>query len=105
MKKGLTIVALLLFLTSCKDAKETFVLSSSVGKSNQLLVVTEASDWNGKVGDNLSPPNDLWAGPQHFSQRRFFRFPVHRGSNSDAMFGANGDMGRAASIIIDEHQA
>jgi hypothetical protein len=53
MKKGLTIVALLLFLTSCKDAKETFVLSSSVGKSNQLLVVTEASDWNGKVGDNL----------------------------------------------------
>lgn len=53
MKKGLTIITLLLLLTSCKDAKETFVLSSSVGKSNHLLVVTEASDWHGKVGDNL----------------------------------------------------
>ena len=53
MKKGLTILAVLLFLTSCKDAKDTFVLSSSVGKSNQLLVVTEASDWNSEVGENL----------------------------------------------------
>ena len=53
MKKGLTIVALLLFFASCKNSKDTFVLSSSVGKSNHLLVVTEASDWSGKVGDNL----------------------------------------------------
>ena len=53
MKKGLTIVAILLFLTSCKEGKETFVLSNSVGKSNQLLVVTEASYWNGEVGENL----------------------------------------------------
>jgi len=53
MKQGLTIVTLLLLLTSCKDAKDTFVLSSSVGKSNHLLVVTEASDWYGKIGDNL----------------------------------------------------
>jgi hypothetical protein len=53
MKKGLTILAVLLYLTSCKDAKDTFVLSSSVGKSNQLLVVTEASDWNSEVGENL----------------------------------------------------
>jgi hypothetical protein len=53
MKKGLSIIAILLFLTSCKDAKDTFVLSGSVGKSNQILVVTEASDWYGKVGDNL----------------------------------------------------
>ena len=53
MKKGLTIVALLLFLIACNDAKETFVLSSSVGKSNHLLVVTEAKDWSGKIGDNL----------------------------------------------------
>ncbi|WP_347173136.1 DUF4837 family protein [Polaribacter uvawellassae] len=53
MKKGLTIVALLLFFTSCKNPKDTFVLSSSVGKSNHLLVVTEASDWSGKVGENL----------------------------------------------------
>jgi hypothetical protein len=53
MKKGLTILAVLLYLTSCKDAKDTFVLSSSVGKSNQLLVVTEASDWSSEVGENL----------------------------------------------------
>ncbi len=53
MKKGLTIIALLLFFTSCKDAKETFVLGSSVGKSNQLLVVTELKDWKGKIGDDL----------------------------------------------------
>lgn len=53
MKKGLTIIALLLFFTSCKDAKESFVLSSSVGQSNQLLLVVEAKDWNGKIGENL----------------------------------------------------
>ncbi|WKD85455.1 hypothetical protein KCTC32516_00796 [Polaribacter huanghezhanensis] len=53
MKKGFTIIALLLFFTSCKNPKDTFVLSSSVGQSNQLLVVTDASDWSGKVGDNL----------------------------------------------------
>ena len=53
MKKGLTIIALLLFFTSCKDAKESFVLSGSVGKSNQLLVVTELKDWNGEVGNKL----------------------------------------------------
>ena len=53
MKKGLTIIALLLFFTSCKDAKESFVLGGSVGKSNQLLVVTELKDWNGEIGNNL----------------------------------------------------
>ena len=53
MKKGLTIIALLLFFTSCKDAKESFVLSGSVGKSNHLLVVVERDDWNAKIGDNL----------------------------------------------------
>ena len=53
MKKGLTIIALLLFFTSCKDAKETFVLGNSVGKSNQLLVVTELKDWKGEIGNNL----------------------------------------------------
>jgi hypothetical protein len=53
MKKGLSIIALLLFFASCKDAKETFVLSRSVGQSNQMLVVTEASDWNGNIGKNL----------------------------------------------------
>ncbi|MFN0728428.1 DUF4837 family protein [Polaribacter gochangensis] len=53
MKKGFTIVALLLFFTSCKNPKDTFVLSGSVGKSNHLLVVTEATDWSGKIGDNL----------------------------------------------------
>lgn len=53
MKKGLSIITLLLFFISCKDAKESFVLSKSVGQSNQILVVTEASDWNGEIGKNL----------------------------------------------------
>ncbi len=53
MKKGLTIIALLLFFTACKDAKESFVLGSSIGKSNQLLVVTELKDWKGEIGNNL----------------------------------------------------
>ena len=53
MRIGLTIVAIVLFLTSCKDAKDTFVLSSSVGKSNQLLVVADANNWNGEVGEHL----------------------------------------------------
>lgn len=53
MKKGLTIIALLLFFTSCKDAKESFVLANSLGKSNQLLVVTELNDWKGEIGKNL----------------------------------------------------
>mgnify|MGYP005989274073 CR=1 FL=1 len=53
MKKGLTIIALLLFFTSCKDAKESFVLAGSVGQSNQLLVVVEANDWRDKIGENL----------------------------------------------------
>ena len=53
MKKGLTIIAALLFLMSCSNAKESFVLASSVGQSNQLLVVTEGSNWNGEIGSNL----------------------------------------------------
>ena len=50
MKKRFTIIALLIFFTSCKDAKDSFVLANSVGKSNQLLVVTELRDWQGQVG-------------------------------------------------------
>lgn len=53
MKKGFTIIALLVFFISCKDAKDSFVLANSVGKSNQLLVVTELKDWKGEVGKNL----------------------------------------------------
>ena len=53
MKKGFTIIALLIFFISCKDAKDSFVLANSVGKSNQLLVVTELKDWQGQVGKDL----------------------------------------------------
>ncbi len=53
MKRGITVIALLLFFTSCKNDKESFVLSNSVGQSNQLLVVTAGNNWNGEVGDNL----------------------------------------------------
>ena len=53
MKKGLTIITLLLFFTSCGDAKENFVLAGSNGKSNHILVVNELKDWRGEVGNNL----------------------------------------------------
>lgn len=53
MKNGLTIIAVLLFLTSCKDAKDTFVLSSPIGKVNKVLVVTTGEHWKGEVGNQL----------------------------------------------------
>ena len=54
MKKGLSIVTLLLFLISCKgDPKSRFVLSSSYGKSNNVLVVTKAKYWQTEVGIQL----------------------------------------------------
>lgn len=53
MKKGLIIITVLLFLTSCKDAKDTFVLSSPIGKVNKVLVVTTGQHWKGAVGNEL----------------------------------------------------
>lgn len=53
MKKGLTFIAVLFLITSCKNAKESFVLASSVGKTNKILVVMESSHWLGEVGDEL----------------------------------------------------
>ncbi len=53
MKKGLIIISVVLFLTSCKDAKDTFVLSSPIGKVNKVLVVTTGEHWKGIVGNEL----------------------------------------------------
>jgi hypothetical protein len=36
MKKGLTFIAVLLFITSCKNAQESFVLSGSIGKTTKF---------------------------------------------------------------------
>lgn len=53
MKKGLAIIAAVLLLVSCKNAKESFVLANSIGRINKVLVVMESDNWNGKVGDEL----------------------------------------------------
>ena len=53
MKKIIILLSLALVFTGCKEAKDSFVLSNSVGKSNHLLVVTEAEDWKGEVGTTL----------------------------------------------------
>jgi hypothetical protein len=53
MKKGLTIIAVLLFLTSCEDAKDAFVLGGPIGKVNKVLVVTTGDHWKGAIGNEL----------------------------------------------------
>ena len=53
MKKGLTILVAVLFLTSCVDTKKSFVLRGSVGKTNNILVVMENNHWQGTIGNKL----------------------------------------------------
>ncbi len=53
MKKILTIITIMLSILSCVDAKKSFVLVESVGKTNKILVVIENSQWQGVVGDEL----------------------------------------------------
>jgi hypothetical protein len=51
--KNILIIALSLFLFSCKDdgKKETRYLPSSGGTTNMLTIVSDDSLWNGEVGD------------------------------------------------------
>ncbi|GGG92984.1 DUF4837 domain-containing protein [Polaribacter pacificus] len=53
MKKVFTFIAVLLLITSCKNAQESFVLSGSIGKTNKILVVMKSSHWLGELGDEL----------------------------------------------------
>lgn len=54
MKKILTLLALTLIMVSCKnDGKSGFVLPTSVGNTNKILVVMKSSFWLGKPGDEI----------------------------------------------------
>ena len=49
MKKILSILIIVLILASC-TGNDKFVLRSSIGKVNKVMVVTKSSDWTGDVG-------------------------------------------------------
>jgi len=53
MKKALTIIASIIFLVSCADAKDSFVQVNSIGKVNKVLVVVKSNQWAGAVGDEI----------------------------------------------------
>lgn len=52
MKKFLTICLLTSLLASC-TGNDKFVLRSSIGKVNKVMVVTKSSDWNGDLGKEI----------------------------------------------------
>ncbi|QTE24298.1 DUF4837 family protein [Polaribacter cellanae] len=52
MKKIGTLFAISIFLLSCKG-NDKFVLRGSIGKINKVMVVTNASDWNGDLGKEI----------------------------------------------------
>ena len=53
MKKLLSIIAAVLLITGCDQKKSDIVLIPSTGRVNKILVVTKASNWQGKVGDDI----------------------------------------------------
>lgn len=54
MKKICTLLVLTLFMFSCKtDGKSDFVLPTSSGNTNKILVVMKANAWLGKPGDEI----------------------------------------------------
>jgi hypothetical protein len=52
MKKICTLFTIALFLSSCVG-NDKFILRSSIGKINKVMVVTKASDWNGNIGKEI----------------------------------------------------
>lgn len=53
MKKLLTILVAILFITSCKQGKPKIILPHSTGTANEVLVVLKGGDWDAKVGDEV----------------------------------------------------
>ncbi|WP_148868443.1 DUF4837 family protein [Tenacibaculum adriaticum] len=54
MKNLLTLLALTFFIVSCKNNKKTdFVLPTSSGNTNKILVVMKSNQWLGKSGDEI----------------------------------------------------
>ena len=52
MKKVYILFAITILLTSCVG-NDKFVLRSSIGKVNKVMVVTKASDWTGEIGKEI----------------------------------------------------
>ncbi|KGL62147.1 DUF4837 family protein [Polaribacter sp. Hel1_85] len=52
MKKLYTLFAITVLLSSCVG-KDKFVLRTSIGKVNKVMVVTKASDWTGIIGKEI----------------------------------------------------
>jgi hypothetical protein len=52
MKKVFSIFILTLLIASC-TGNDKFVMRTSIGKINKVMVVTKASDWTGKVGTEI----------------------------------------------------
>lgn len=54
MKKAITILIVLLQLTSCKSSGEKdYVLPTSTGNTNKILVVMKSTNWLSKPGDEI----------------------------------------------------
>ena len=52
MKKVFLICIIALLVASC-TGNDKFVMRTSVGKINKVMVVTKASDWTGEVGTEI----------------------------------------------------
>jgi len=52
MNKILTVLSVVLLFTSCGN-KDDFVLRSSIGKDNRVLVVTKSKYWSGQLGKEI----------------------------------------------------
>lgn len=53
MKKIISLVFILVFLTNCSDKKPELTLAESTGKINHLLVVIKDTQWRGDIGDEI----------------------------------------------------
>ena len=55
MKKLLTLVALLFAIIACDSGKggNDYVLPTSNGNTNKILIVVKGNDWNGKIGNEM----------------------------------------------------
>ncbi|CAL2080047.1 DUF4837 family protein [Tenacibaculum sp. 190524A02b] len=54
MRKIALFLISILTLVSCKTGgKDTFVLPTSTGSTNKILIVVKGNDWEGKIGDEI----------------------------------------------------
>ncbi|CAM1334280.1 DUF4837 family protein [Tenacibaculum aestuariivivum] len=55
MKKIICLLFLITFLMSCKSSngKDGYILPTSNGKTNKIMVVVKGLDWQGKIGDQI----------------------------------------------------